>query len=134
MSRFLQLLKRQIFLNMTLLTAIKQQFYLSWWDLYAHMLTFLWSPIPINPGSCKVNSIHYFGTDYIAPYGMGHLSKTELNPTHFYTNPNFLLGIWKISPRWIRKNLNFLVKLCGKEIFGPWGPNKSLPDGTGICT
>ena len=24
-----------------------------------------------------------------APYGMGHSSKTELNLTQFYTNPNF---------------------------------------------
>ena len=26
---------------------------------------------------------------------MGGMSKTEMNPTHFYTNHNFLLAIWK---------------------------------------
>ena len=33
--------------------------------------------------------------EYAATYGMGHFSKTELNLTQFYKNPNFLLALWK---------------------------------------
>ena len=32
---------------------------------------------------------------YSAPDAMGHFSKRELNLMHFYTNPNFLLALWK---------------------------------------
>ena len=55
---------------------------------------------------------------------MGQLSKTELNLTHFYTNPNFILALWKDLAELNQKQLEvlkkyFWVKLCGKEIFGP---------------
>ena len=61
---------------------------------------------------------------YSATYAMGHLSKTELNITHFYTNPKFLLSLWKDLAEMNLKQLevlkkNVLVKLCGKEIFCP---------------
>ena len=32
---------------------------------------------------------------YNAPCATGHISKIELNLTHFNTNPNFLLHDWK---------------------------------------
>ena len=55
---------------------------------------------------------------------MGHLSKTELNLTHFYRNLMFLLALRKDLAELNQKQLEvlkkyFLVKLCGKEIFGP---------------
>ena len=76
---------------------------------------------------------------YSAPYNMGHLSKIEINMTHFYTKINFLLALWKDLAKLNLKQIKALkkylmVKLCGKEIFTPWGPNISLPDGMGRYT
>ena len=34
-------------------------------------------------------------TNNITPDTIGVVSKTQLNLTHFYTNSNFLLGLWK---------------------------------------
>ena len=41
-------------------------------------------------------------------YGMGHLSKTELNLTQFYTNPNFSLALCKYIAEMNQKQLEFL--------------------------
>ena len=54
---------------------------------------------------------------------MGHFSKKELNITHFYTHPNFLLDLCKDFVDLFQKELEvlkkyFLVKLYGKEVFG----------------
>ena len=61
---------------------------------------------------------------YSVPDTMGHLSNTELNLTHFNTNPNFLLDLWKDIAELIQKQVKnlkkyFLVELCGKEIYPP---------------
>ena len=47
---------------------------------------------------------------YSAPYGMGHFSMTELNLAHFYTNPRFLLAIWKDLDEMFQKQLDVLKK------------------------
>ena len=68
---------------------------------------------------------------------MGGVSKTELNLTHFYTNPNFILALCKDLDDINQKQREFLkryflMKLCG-GLFGPLGPNISLPDRLGRC-
>ena len=59
-----------------------------------------------------------------ASYGKGHWRKTELNLTHFYTNPNYFLALWEDLDNLNLKQLEILgkyvlVKLCGKEKIGP---------------
>ena len=44
---------------------------------------------------------------YSAPYGMVHLSKTELNITHLYKNPNIVLALWKDIADLNQKQLEF---------------------------
>ena len=75
---------------------------------------------------------------YTAPYAMVHLSKKELNLTHFYTIPDFLLTLWKDLAELTLEKLEvlkkkLLMKLCAKEIFCSLGPNISLPDIMGRC-
>ena len=53
---------------------------------------------------------------YSAPYGKGHFSNTELNLTHFYTNPNFLLDIWKYIAELFQKQLEVLKKVLFGEV------------------
>ena len=53
---------------------------------------------------------------YSAPYGMGHLSKTELNLMHFYTNPKFLLALWKDLADLNLEKLKFWKKLPFGEV------------------
>ena len=55
--------------------------------------------------------------DYIEPYGMGHLSKTELNLTHFYTKPNFLLDPWKGLAELNKKQLEVKNNNLGEVIW-----------------
>ena len=45
-ARFLGHTNHHIFLNITLFTTIQQQFSSFQWNLYSHMLTFLWALIP----------------------------------------------------------------------------------------
>ena len=61
--------------------------------------------------------IHIFSpkvTVYSEPYGMGHLSNTELNLTCFYRNPDFLLALWKDFAELNQKQLKVLKNV----IFG----------------
>ena len=76
---------------------------------------------------------------YSAPDAMGHFSKTELNLTHFYTTPNFLLDLWKYLAELNQKQVEllkkyFLMMLCGKEIYSPSWPNIYLPENMVRCT
>ena len=59
---------------------------------------------------------------------MGHFSKTELNITHFYTNPKFLLALWKDLTEPNQKKVGLLKKTV---LFGEvmWGVVPA-PDGT----
>ena len=74
------------------------------------------------------------------PYGMGKFSKTQLNPTHFYTDPNFYWLFEKTSSSCFVKNLKCWKKVLfgdgmwERDIFDPLGPNISLPDRIGRCT
>ena len=52
---------------------------------------------------------------YSAPYDMGKFLKTELNLTHFYTKPKFLLAIWKYLVELFQKQLEVL-----KQRFFSW--------------
>ena len=45
------------------------------------------------------------------------MSKTELNLTHFYTNPNFLLALWKDVAELSQKQLEVLKKSNVKHQF-----------------
>ena len=53
---------------------------------------------------------------YSAPYGMGHSSNTELNMTHFYTNPNFLLALWIDLAEMFQEQLEVLKKSTFGEV------------------
>ena len=59
---------------------------------------------------------------------MGHLSKTELNLTYFYKNPNFLLALWKYLAGLNQKQLESLKKstfwwsCAGKKYLAPEDP------------
>ena len=48
---------------------------------------------------------------------MGHLSKIALNLTHFYTNPNFLLALWRDLAELSQKQLEVLKKSNVKHQF-----------------
>ena len=41
---------------------------------------------------------------------MAHFSKKELNLTHSYTNPNFLLALWKDLAELFEKHFEVLTK------------------------
>ena len=47
---------------------------------------------------------------------MAHFSNTELNIVHFYTNPNFLLDIWKDLIELFQKQLEVLKKILFGEV------------------
>ena len=47
---------------------------------------------------------------------MGHFSKTELNPTHFDTNLNCLLVLWKGLVDFFQKQLEVLKKVLYGEV------------------
>ena len=47
---------------------------------------------------------------YSAPYDMGHFIKIELNLTHFYKNPDFLLSLWEDLAEIFQKQLEVLKK------------------------
>ena len=48
--------------------------------------------------------------DCSAPDAMRRFSKTESNIKHFYTNPNFLLTLWKDLDELFQKQLVVLKK------------------------
>ena len=59
---------------------------------------------------------------------MGHFSKTDLNLTQFYTNPNFSLALWKYISELLHKQLEFLNKItfwwsyAGNKYLAPEDP------------
>ena len=53
---------------------------------------------------------------YSAPYAMVHLSKKELNLTHFYTIPDFLLTLWKDLAELTLEKLEVLKKKTFDEV------------------
>ena len=46
-------------------------------------------------GKSALTKLYLSKTEYNQPGVMGGVSQIELIITHFYTNPNFLLAIWK---------------------------------------
>ena len=52
----------------------------------------------------------FFQLYFSAPYDIGHFSITELNIKNFYTNPEFLLDLWKYFSELFQKKLEVLKK------------------------
>ena len=73
-------------------------------SMYDHSTNICYNTINTETKSRKHNIY------YIAPDAMGQLSNTELNITHFYTNPNFLFCIWKDLAELFQKQLVVLEK------------------------
>ena len=66
----------------------------------------------------------YISSTIIVHPTLWNTYQTELNLTHFYTKPNFLLALWKDFTKLFQKQLEVLkkyvlVKLCRKEIYRP---------------
>ena len=66
----------------------------------------------------------YISSTIIVHLTLWNTYQTELNLTHFYTKPNFLLALWKDFTKLFQKQLEVLkkyvlVKLCRKEIYRP---------------
>ena len=64
---------------------------------------------------------------------IGHFSKTELNLTHFHTNPNFLLALWKDLAELLQKQTEVLKKSIFGELMRERN-NISLPYNMVRCT
>ena len=70
---------------------------------------------------------------------MCHFCKTNLNLRQFYTNPKFILSLWKYLAEMNEKHVGLLKKtslggVTGKEIYAPSRPNIPLPDAMVRCT
>ena len=77
---------------------------------------------------------------YISLYSASDaMLKERIKSNALLHNPNFLLARWKDLAEMNQKKVellknHFLVKLCGKEIYGASGPNISLPENMVRCT
>ena len=53
---------------------------------------------------------------YSALYSMGHFWKTNLNLRYFYTNPKFLLALWKYLTELNQKQVELFKKVHFGEV------------------